>query len=433
MWGQWGRVRVEGASGGGAPFECPQDRPFDRLRANGNAKRACDVGWWGRAAARRTSGYRLSPVRRLGVFGTRGGWWWRRALRQAQGERRGCEATPAMWVGGGVRPPGAPLDTGFRLYDGGGSEKFERRRRRRAAPLPRVPALRENDGGGSGGNGRCWWWGASPGYRTVGAAAPLDSPFDFPQGERPHHGPAPVGLGTVLGYVAGISRERRLEVCGTRGGWWWRRALRQAQGERNLEARLRCGLVGACRRPFAPLDTGFRRYDGGGCGEFERRRRAAHAPLPWDPAKVWERRWGGGVPLADAVSGCRTPPLWIPAFAGMTLGVVRERRWESAGRAGAAWWGREPFDRLRANGISIARLRCGLVGACRRPAHLWIPAFAGTTMAGVGMTRHGDGPAPRPCPGFRRRRERRLGERCRLQKLCRVAAPRPSGFLPSQE
>ena len=42
---------------------------FDRLRANGEgSKRACDVGWWGRAAARRTSGYRLSPVRRWRVW-----------------------------------------------------------------------------------------------------------------------------------------------------------------------------------------------------------------------------------------------------------------------------------------------------------------------------------------------------------------------------
>ena len=61
-----------------------------------------------------------------------------------------------------------------------------------------------------------------------------------------------------------------------------------------------------------------------------------------------------------------------------------------------------PQDRLRqAQGERRgfeARLRCGLVGACRRPAHLWIPAFAGTTMAGVGSRRGGDGPAPPPLP-----------------------------------
>ena len=86
--------------------------------------------------------------------------------------------------------------------------------------------------------------------------------------------------------------------------------------------------------------------------------------------------------------------------------------------SGLRWrWWRAPFvcpqDRLRqAQGErrgSEARLRCGLVGACRRPAHLWIPAFAGTTMAGVGSRRGGDAPAPGPCPGFPRRRERRWG------------------------
>ena len=76
-----------GAVGGGGPF--------DRLRANGISKRVCDVGWWGRVAARRTSGYRLSPVRRWRVW-----------------EVREAEAAPR-------RAPA--LGSRFRREDGGGS------------------------------------------------------------------------------------------------------------------------------------------------------------------------------------------------------------------------------------------------------------------------------------------------------------------------
>ena len=181
-WG--GAVGRAGAGGGGGPF--------DRLRANGISKRACDVGWWGRAAARRTSGYRLSPVRRWRVW-----------------EVREAEA-------------------------------------RRAAPLPWVPAKAGT---------------------TVG------------------------GSGAACRYCVGLPHP-------------------------------------------APLDSCLRRNDA-------RRRRPRTGPLPWVPAFA-RTTVGGAGPLAGFVSGYRTPPLWIPAFAGMTLGVVRERRWESAGRAGAAGGGGNP-------------------------------------------------------------------------------------------
>ena len=39
----------------------------------------------------------------------------------------------------------------------------------------------------------------------------------------------------------------------------------------------------------------------------------------------------------------------------------------------------------------------------------WIPAFAGKTVGCGGTTRGGDGPLPRPCPGFPLLRERRWG------------------------
>ena len=79
-----GGVMAVGAGGRRAPFVCPQDRPFDRLRANGFGKRACGGVWgmrWG------TETPRASPLPWVPVFTgtTMGGvvvgkrWWWWRA------------------------------------------------------------------------------------------------------------------------------------------------------------------------------------------------------------------------------------------------------------------------------------------------------------------------------------------------------------------
>ena len=172
--------------------------------------------------------------------------------------------------------------------------------------------------------------------------------------------------------------------------------LRQAQGERTRGAGLRRGVGDAmgdgdalCR---APLDTGFRRYDDEGVRV----------------GKCW-RCWGAGAPfecpqdrlrqaqgernreaalrrgVGDAM-GEETPrpaPLWIPAFAGTTVGV--------GARVGKCWrcWGGGPpssalrtgFDRLRANELGVRALRRGVGDAM------------------------GDGDAPRRAPldtGFRR-------------------------------
>ena len=128
--------------------------PFDRLRANGISKRACGVGWWGRAAAWRTSGYRLSPVRRWRVW----------EVREAEAPR----AAPLPWVpakagttvgGSGAAcrycvglPHPAPLDSCLRRNDA-----RRRRRRPRTAPLPWVPAFaRTTVGGVCGTRRRCW-------------------------------------------------------------------------------------------------------------------------------------------------------------------------------------------------------------------------------------------------------------------------------------
>ena len=170
---------------------------------------------------------------------------------------------------------------------------------------------------------------------------------------------------------------------------------------------------GGVRPPGAPLDTGFRRYDGGRCGKYESRRRPRAAPRPWVPAFA-RTTVGGAGPLAGFVSGCRTPPLWIPAFAGMTLGVVRERRWESAGRAGAAGGGGNPSTgsgRTESRSAPAMWVGGGVPppgapldtgfrryddggrgndATRRRPRAAplpWVPAKAGTTVGGVCGTR----------------------------------------------
>ena len=103
------------------------------------------------------------------------------------------------------------------------------------------------------------------------------------------------------------SRFRENDDGGVRcgGGCWWREALRQAQGERNCEARVRRGVGDAMgdgdapRR--APLDSCLRRNDarggvraGGGCRWWEALRQAQGERI----RSVGVRR-GGGVRAAE--------------------------------------------------------------------------------------------------------------------------------------
>ena len=113
----------------------------------------------------------------------------------------------------------------------------------------------------------------------------------------------------------------------------------------------RAGVGGGVPPPGAPLDTGFRRYDDGGCGKFERRRRPAPRPCPGFPLSR-ERRWGGagaacrfcvGLPHPAPLDSCLRRND-AGSSAGTTVG--------ECGTRGGCGWGREPFDRLRANGIS---------------------------------------------------------------------------------
>ena len=272
-----------GAGGGGGPF--------DRLRANGISKRACDVGWWGRAAARRTSGYRLSPVRRWrvwevreaeapraaplpwvpafagttvgGACGTRGGCGGGGPfdrLRANGISKRACDV--GWWGRAAARAPldtgtAAPLDSCLRRNDSGGEAP-------RCRHLPWVPAFAERRWEGCG---KLRGGGVAEGPSTGSGRT------ESRNSRAPWWG-APPGIPGFRRYDGGGVRERR--ECGTRGGCGWGRDPSTGSGRTESEARLRCGLVGACRRP-AHLPA-FRRYDDGGCGNFARRRRCPASP-----------------------------------------------------------------------------------------------------------------------------------------------------------
>ena len=327
------------------------------------------------------------------------------ALRQAQGERR---SAPAMWVGGGVPPPGAPLDTGFRRYDDGGCGKYGEPE----TPLRRAPALgsRCDDGGGSG--AACRYCVGSP------HPAPLDSCLrrNDARRRRPRAAPLP--------WVPAFARTTVGGVCGTRGGWWWRRALRQAQGERNLDSAPAMWVGGGVPPPGAPLDTGFRRYDDGGCGnvrETETAPRRAPAlgsrfrgndggpgsgcrlqvglphPAPLDSCLAGMTLGGGGRPRA-------APLPWVPASSRNDGGGVRDAR-GCGPRAPSTGSGRTE---------SRSQSPAMWVGGGAPPGAPRIPAFAGTTIGGCGNYETETAPRPRP-------------SRARAGTSCL------SGFPPSRE
>ena len=111
----------------------------------------------------------------------------------------------------------------------------------------------------------------------------------------------------------------------------------------------------------APLDTGFRRYDDGGLRVGKCWRCwGAGAPFecPQDRLRQaqGERTWGAGLRrgMGDAM-GEETPraaPLWIPAFAGTTMGVCGSASAGGVGVRGPPSSAlRTGFDRLRGNGL----------------------------------------------------------------------------------
>ena len=281
--GQWGRVRVFlgcGIGDGGGPLAAPLPwvPAFARTTVGGSGGTLAGTGG-GVPHARRTSGYRLSPVRRgvgssrggggpaprpcpgfplsrerrwgaprpSGAFGTRGGCWWRRA-----------PPGTAPW---GLRPPRSPpsISSGRTASDSCLRRNDARRRRPRAAPLPWVPAF----------------------------------------------------AGTTVGVV-------RNDVCGTRGGCWWRRALDRLRANGN-------GAKRAC--------------DVGWWGRAAARRTSGYRLSPVRRWRVWEVR------EAEAA------PRRAPALGSRVRGNDGGRGVRDVAGAGG---GGGPFDRLRANGISIS-------------------------------------------------------------------------------
>ena len=111
------------------------------------------------------------------------------------------------------------------------------------------------------------------------------------------------------------------------------------------------------------------------------------------------------------------PPLWIPAFAGMTkwgAGMTMVGAGVTNGRPAllGGWVG----------------LRCTGEGLPHSPPPLWIPAFAGKTSWGAGMTMVGAGVTngrPALLGGW-------VGLRCTERRFATLPR-RPSGFRPSPE
>ena len=271
--------------------------------------------------------------------------------------------------------------------DKGGSGSDERRGRRRAAPRPWVPAFaRTTMGGVRVGGELLVVGGARLRPRPVGPAAPVQALRFQAQGERP---PRPrMALSRWVPACAGItrgggvregrdkgappvapaldSRFRGNDDVGGRvgGGCWWRRGESPAAAGRALrETPLRRGVESAGMRrgwwweaprvPSGQASTGSGRTElrgarATGCGV------GGDAPglVVGGPSTGSGRTDLGSAPTVGELGmrcGMETPraaPLWIPAFAGMTL--VGE-----CGPAGAAGGGR-PFDRLRANGIAVS-------------------------------------------------------------------------------
>ena len=213
-----------------------------------------------------------------------------------------------------------------------------------------------------------------------------------------------------------------------------RKALRQAQGERIWEGRVRWGVGDAMGDGDAPrrvpLDSCLRRNDARGGVRDGREVGTSPRLAPAlgsresgnDDGGCGGMRWREGL-----VSG------WGPALAGGRFSnrpYDRGGAHEGGGDAGAAGGGRPPssalrtgFDRLRANGFG--RGACGGVWGMRwgaetpRAAPLpWVPVFTGTTMGGVRAgKRWWWWRAPFVCPQDRLRQAQ--GERTREAPLRR--------------
>ena len=127
--------------------------------------------------------------------------------------------------------------------------------------------------------------------------------------------------------------------------------------------------------------------------------------------------------VGDALPGA---PLWIPAFAGTTVGGCGV--WGVAGAAGGGGvrvplrrdgrFANRPYEVWGVGDATGVWMGCPArrpflpsisLGTNRLALPLWVPAFAGVTRDGGGTPGDRDAPAPRPCPGFPLSREGRWG------------------------
>ena len=275
------------------------------------------------------------------------------------------------------RPPSCALRTGFDRLRANGFAN---------GPCDGVCRVRSASKSVVGGGG------PAPRPCPAGPAAPR-SPLRFPSGRTASQAPPlwiPAFAGmTVGGLIAGM-------------GGWWRRGefplLRDGRfANRPYDGGVRSAgksVVGGggpvpapaprvLRSPVhpsislranglqgpAPLDTGFRRYDGGGCGD---RGRWCEGVVPACEVRPFDRLRANGfrsVPTVFGSRGCEwlavgvpSPArVWVRAFTGMT-------------RAGGP-----------STGSGRAELRIA-------PTTGWGGRSAGKSVVG------GGGPAPRPCP-----------------------------------
>ena len=244
--------------------------------------------------------------------------------------RWGVGVGDARGVGGGGAPPGAPLDTGFRRYDDGGV---------------RVS--------------RCCWCGA--GGPALAGRAIREAPLR--RGGGAHEGGVPA--------CAGVTR---------------------AVGRRGCDGAFPTWDGDAPRR--APLDTGFRRYDGGGVrgrrallvsgGPFDRLRANGFGKRACG-GEEGMRWWGTETPRA-------APRPWVPAFARTTIGVWGLASVAGVGRGSGRRQGHADYKRGTKDGAALRtgppRMNC-LVG---------LGPFGGLWAFGCALFSSGSGPA---CRGHR--------------------------------
>ena len=269
--------------------------------------RGSDGGWWWGRPAPLDTGFRRydgGEVRRPWALVRGGGSCLRgKTLRQAQGERfpkrayRVWESGMRM-VGGGGAKPGACLGKAFTgMTRAGGPSTGSGRTELRMAPATACVGLGARVS-------QSWAVVGRPPALAPRVLRPPVHPLRFPSGRT-----ASLAPHLWIPAFAGMTRGE----CGIDECCWWRR-----------------GRPVVARRP--PACAGM--TSGGGPSTGSGRTESRSAPATrWGGSRGSDEGWWWGAPA---------PPLWIPAFAGKTVGGggVAMGVWvKPRGRAmlGAAW------------------------------------------------------------------------------------------------